>query len=58
MYLSQSAAMTDTLIRIGIAVCIVVVVVLLEAIAMVFAQIMIEMSKDYIEKKKRERNIQ
>lgn len=50
--------MTDTLIRIGIAVCIVVVVVLLEAIAMVFAQIMIETSKDYIEKKKRERNIQ
>ena len=50
--------MTDTLIRIGIAVCIVVVVVLLEAIAMVFAQIMIEMSEDYIEKKKRERNIQ
>ena len=50
--------MTDTLIRIGIAVFIVVVVVLLEAIAMVFAQIMIEMSKDYIEKKKRERNIQ
>ena len=50
--------MTDTLIRIGIAVCIVVVIVLLEAIAMVFAQIMIETSKDYIEKKKRERNIQ
>ena len=50
--------MTDTLIRIGIAVCIVVVVVLLEAIAMMFAQIMIETSKDYIEKKKRERNIQ
>lgn len=50
--------MTDTLIRIGIAVCIVVVVVLLEAIAMVFAQIMIETSKDYIEKKKQERNIQ
>ena len=47
--------MTDTLIRIGIAVCIVVVVVLLEAIAMVFAQIMIETSKDYIEKKKNER---
>lgn len=50
--------MTDTLIRIGIAVCIVVVVVLLEAIAMVIAQIMIETSEDYIEKKKRERNIQ
>ena len=47
--------MTDTLIRIGIAVCIVVVVVLLEAIAMVFAQIMIETSKDYIETKKNER---
>ena len=47
--------MTDTLIRIGIAVCIVVVVVLLEAIAMVFAEIMIETSKDYIEKKKNER---
>ena len=47
--------MTDTLIRIGIAVCIVVVVVLLEAIAMVFAEIMIETSKDYIEKKKKER---
>ena len=46
---------TDTLIRIGIAVCIVVVIVLLEAIAMVFAEIMIETSKDYIEKKKNER---
>ena len=47
--------MTDTLIRIGIAICIVVVIVLLESIAMVFAQIMIETSKDYIEKKKNER---
>ena len=47
--------MTDTLIRIGIAICIVVVVVLLEAIAIVFAQIMIKTSKDYIEKKKNER---
>lgn len=56
LHLSQSAAMmTDTLIRIGIAICIVVVIVLLEAIAMVFAEIMIETSKDYIEKKKNER---
>ena len=47
--------MTDTLIRIGISICIVVVIVLLEAIAMVFAEIMIETSKDYIEKKKKER---
>lgn len=47
--------MTDTLIRIGIAICIVVVIVLLEAIAMVFAQIMIETSKEYIEKQKNER---
>ena len=47
--------MTDTLIRIGISICIVVVIVLLEAIAMVFAEIMIETSKDYIEKKKNER---
>ena len=56
LHLSQSAAMmTDTLIRIGIAICIVVVIVLLESIAMVFAKFMIETSKDYIEKKKNER---
>ena len=47
--------MTDTLIRIGIAICIVVVIVLLEAIAMMFAEIMIETSKGYIEKRKKER---
>ena len=47
--------MTDAMIRIGIAICIVVVIVLLEAIAMVFAEIMIETSKDYIEKRKKER---
>ena len=46
---------TDTLIRIGIAICIVVVIVLLEAIAMVFAEFMIETSKEYIEKQKNER---
>ena len=46
---------TDTLIRIGIAICIVVVIVLLEAIAMVFAEFMIETNKEYIEKQKNER---
>ena len=47
--------MTDSMIRIGIAICIVVVIVLLEAIAMVFADILVKTSKDYMEKKKKEK---